>query len=211
MNSARYIHQDFWDSMHDRIVTAVMYFEPFVYDPEIAAAFRSELFLLRAVVGEARLQFGQLPPASPFMRLFQRVIIEDQSGGWSELRGAATSYMADHGPDAPPDRTQLAKWWEAYGSDCLVGDRAALHQREFKWRAAEFVVQASGRELGIPANSPPEGNLAAFLADIYMIDSRVFALQKHHAAQLLELSTLERMLADDLVQYAKDMGRDEVL
>lgn len=236
-----YIHQALWDSMHSRFASALLHFQPLGFNHDIATAVKSELvgrstdraldladqyqFLLRAVVGDARLRFNQLPPPSPFMRSIQRSAISITNDGWTALRDAAGLYVRARGADMPSDSTGLPRWWERYRGDAFLASSEHLGGPVNPWDLCKYILVYSGDELadlvrgGIPfrarddalrpKQSPgePEGNLGEYLATVHALNRRLHALQVEHMADVTAIDRLQAMLGVELMEDVRADAR----
>lgn len=230
-----YLHQLFWDSMHARFASALLHFQPLVYHSDLAYALRSELvgiiflisnldvhrlqYLLRSVIGDARLRYNQLPPRSPFMRVVQEVLVDGKLGGWIELRAAAESYLTGCGGSLPVDHTGLPQWWKRYAPHHLDGTAGPSDEAREPWDVCKYIIRSSGSELGSQvrgtrvrvlnslsheqASDLPEGNLGGYIASINAIDRRMREIQKANNANWQELGELEHLLGVELMEQVR--------
>lgn len=228
-----YIHQRLWESMHARFTKSILHFQPIRYHADIAVALRSELvcimeyaprtlsytqqYLLRAVVGDARLRFRALPPASPLMKVIQSVLVSGDEGDWYRLREAAEDYISSASGVLPPDTTGLPEWWNHYARQCLMGDGAELGGPSQPWDLCNFILSQSGSVVGVqvrPCHStsefslltehqvdaPPEGNLAEYIVNLHALNDQLHSIQVGHAKDAMELSRLEGEAGDELMR-----------
>lgn len=180
--------------------------------------------LLRAIVGEARLCWGELPPSCEFMRRVQRAVSEKENGNWQELSAHAQQCLGSFEEVPYEDATGLPQWWEDYPRD-YCGSSAAQDLTLVKaWDACSHILRHSGQELGTPvrfrllwqvalSKTPqevrrPGGNLAEFMASIHAIQERLYLLHDDQLQDAVSLARLEIRLGNDLVSNVQNMDAE---
>lgn len=109
-------------------------------------------FLIRAIVGDARLRYGQLPPPSDFMKLLQHVLMIGGSAAWPTLRQAAEHSREIREHRQVVDTTTLPEWWTSYRKDYLCNQVSVDGDPHNTWNASAYIRRMSGIDVGIPVS-----------------------------------------------------------
>ncbi|VDB91412.1 unnamed protein product [Peniophora sp. CBMAI 1063] len=149
-----------WNSMKRRLADAILHFRPWGHHVYVVDSLRFELTFLRVLVGNVRLQTGELPPFSTFIWTVQMAIHGDPDRKFPTLPGEAIKLLTGSEGPEPIDTTNFPRWWYDAPRD-LTQD----HHARPPFNISLWILDDSSSEMRRRAEAETEVGYTLFVFD----------------------------------------------